>query len=290
MRKFIVIFSVFLLFVSILLIVFFVNKDNSIEEKTYSLKTSYAYLSDGEVEAVIKIYSNDKNSILKYADKAQVSLHDKSEENVLSVDVIKSYISNNTIYKEETFYEYSLILKVNISNVKITECYMTLKFSNKAYTFYIGSLEIKENIYKENKFKIVGLYGVSSRDNISLAGIVLTIKNDEDKNIVINNIYIGENYQVLLNQENINSVKDSSVIEDYYQNDQSITNFITFIKGETTTFILPIKYLKNQYLNNCYMLFEIDNEIYYLSNYNYINSNDLEGLEIYLLKGLIYDI
>ena len=63
--------------------------------------------------------------------------------------------------------------------------------------------------------------------------------------------------------------------------------------------VFPYELIKNiSYVDFIKMLesFNVKNIIcgddftYLLSNYNYINSNDLEGLEDYLFKGMIYDI
>jgi hypothetical protein len=70
----------------------------------------------------------------------------------------------------------------------------------------------------------------------------------------------------------------------------SRNNDIEIEANSRKTFILPIKYLNDYYLYNCYLIICGDDFTYLLSNYNYINSNDLEGLEDYIFKGMIYDI
>ena len=157
MRKLILIFSVVLVMFSIVLFFGFKKKDKYKEEVTYSIKTAYAYLTDGPLKFDIKIYSNLDDSLLSNSKEAQVYLHDQKEESVLSVNVDSVYITNNTKYNGEEFFEYTLSLNVDIDSIKIRDCYMTLNFTSKTYSFEIGSFEIKPNNYADNILKITNL-------------------------------------------------------------------------------------------------------------------------------------
>ena len=290
MKKLIIMFSVVIVFLTVFLILLSTYKDNTILEEVYAIKSNYSYLSDGNVNLTIKLYTNDKKSLLGYANKANVVLHDRSEENVVSAVASDSYISSVTSYNEKTFYEYSVLIDLEISKLTIEECYFTLTYSNKVYTFNIGRIEIREKKGNYNNLKISNLYGVSSENNVSLAGIIITINNDSDNNWKIDNIHIGGNNSVLLDDENIASISDSTVIEDYEYKDSALSGFISILKGEIKSYILPIKHGYNLYLYNCYLLIEINGEEYYISNFNYINSNDLTRLEKYITSGIIYDL
>lgn len=293
MRKLIFVFTICLLLLTLSLILFDKYQDNDKEEVTYSIKSSYAYLSNNnETIFDVRLYTSSKNSLIKYAASSNANIHDKSNDTIVDVEVIDVYQISNTTYSDENYYEYCLELKVMINELNINDAYLTLNFTNKAYTFYLGSIDIKENVYKDNELKIVDLYGVSNKDNISLAGIVVTISNQSDQNIKISDIIIGDDFDVILDTNYITEVKESVFVEDYLNGDIDNDNdgYIEIEANSRKTFILPIKYLNEYYLYNCYLIIYGDDFTYLLSNYNYINSNDLEGLKEYLFKGMIYDI
>lgn len=291
MRRAIIIFSVFVLLLTLAIVLFFNYKENDIIENTYCVKTNYAFLSEDDVQFNIKLYTNKKESLIKYAEEAITTIHNKSEEVVVNVDVVDVYNSSTTTYIDEAYYEYTVKIKINITKIEIDDCYLTMKFANKAYTFNIGSLEIKENLYEDNNLKILDLYGVSSVDDNRLSGIVITINNSNNYNLKITNITIGKHCQILLDSNNNTTIKESNMLEDYYQVELNDSNGYLLIEANAKkTFILPINHKNNNYISNCYLLINCNGNIYYLSNYNYINSNDLESLNSYLFEGIIYDI
>lgn len=291
MRKLIFVFTMCVLLLTLSLILFDKYKDNDKEEVAYSIKSSYAYLSNNsETIFDVRLYTSNKNSLIKYATSSIAIIHDKSKDTIINVDVLDVYQMSNTTYYDENFYEYSLSLKVMINELNIKDAYLSLNFTNKAYTFYLGSIDIKENIYTDNELKIVDLYGVSSKDNISLAGIVVTINNESDQSIKVTDVIIGDEFNVVLDTNYITEVKESVFVEDYLTDDINNNNYILIEANSRQTFILPIEYSNDYYLYNCYLIICGDDFNYLLSNYNYINSNDLEGLEDYIFKGMIYDI
>lgn len=291
MRKLIFVFTMCVLLLTLSLILFDKYKDNDKEEVAYSIKSSYAYLSNNsETIFDVRLYTSNKNSLIKYATSSIANIHDKSKDTIINVAVLDVYQMSNTTYYDENFYEYSLSLKVTINELNIKDAYLSLNFTNKAYTFYLGSIDIKENIYKDNELKIVDLYGVSSKDNISLAGIVVTINNESDQSIKVTDVIIGDEFNVVLDTNYITEVKESVFVEDYLTDDINNNNYILIEANSRQTFILPIEYSNDYYLYNCYLIICGDDFNYLLSNYNYINSNDLEGLEDYIFKGMIYDI
>lgn len=291
MRKLIFVFTMCVLLLTLSLILFDKYKNNDKEEVAYSIKSSYAYLSnDSETIFDVRLYTSSKKSLIKYASSSIANIHDKSKDTIINVDVLDVYQISNTTYYDENFYEYSLSLKVLMNDLNIKDAYLTLNFTNKAYTFYLGSIDIKENIYKDNELKIVDLYGVSSKDNISLAGIVMTISNQRNQSMEITDVIIGDDFNVILDTNYATEVKESVYVEDYLNNDINNDGYLEIEANSSKTFILPIEYLNDYYLYNCYLIIYGDDFTYLLSNYNYINSNDLEGLDDYLFKGLIYDI
>ena len=224
-----------------------------------------------------------------YAKEANTTLHDKDERNVLTVSVVDSYISSGTTYMDEAFYEYIIKLKVDVSNVVVDECYLTLNYSNKSYSFNIGSFEVCENDREENILKITDLYGLSSEKELSLKAIVLTITNESNSGVYITDLFIGNGLRAILNEANVVEVSDDLVVEDY---NFTLSNQerIKLNANEKKTIIIPINNDKKLYLSNCFITYKIGQKSYYLSNFTYIKSNDLNGLNPYLFKGKIYEL
>ena len=288
MRKLIVLFSGVVLLLSLFLILFNSLKDNEETEITYSIRTNYAYLSDGEISAVFKVYSNQIDSLLKYADKANVTLHNRNKENVVTVSVVESYVSNTTIYKGKELYEYSLKTLIDITDFEIEDCYMTLKFTHKSYIFYIGKLEVIKSNCLVNKLPIIDLYGLSSEDDISLSGVIVTLKNSKDKSVEIADISVGNDCDVKFYSEQI-STKESTKIEDYIKEELVVCDSVRISSNDTKTLLILIDNKSDLYLSNSYIFMSIDGIRYYIENFNYINSNDLDGLSKYIKEGIIYD-
>lgn len=287
MRKVWILFSISLVLLATIFILFLQYRDKDIDEKTYCIKSNYVFLSDGEVALDVKLYTNDENSLLQYANESDAAIHDKSEENYLSVDISNVCNFANTYYRDELFYEYNVTIKAKINEFKVDDCYLTLNYDNKTYLFNIGSVEIRENVYEKNPYKIVNLYGVSGRNDLTLKGIIISIKNDSLKTLKLTKVDIGTNSLVILNDNNNVEVSESSKIDDYeYTTDSSL---IVIESGETKTVILPINYKMNNQLTNCYLLLEINGNTYYVSNFNFINTNDLESMKNYLSLGYIYE-
>lgn len=287
MRKLIVLITVFVALLATALVLYFTFKSDEIEEKVYCVKTDYLYLSDGEVELDIKLYTNDEDTLIKYAKESNVYIHDKMEENLVKVDILDVYNSSNTVYLGEMYYEYTVVISVKMTQLKIKECYLTMEFSGKGYKFNLGSIELKENKYEKNPYKITNLYGLSSYDDLSLKAIVITIKNDTNEEIKIKEASLGMDYNVILNTSNEIEVSDETKIEDYKYTLED--RYILIESNTTKTFILPVLGGENQ-LTNCYILLEINGQSYYISNFNFINSNDLEAVSKYIFEGIIYAI
>ena len=124
---------------------------------------------------------------------------------------------------------------------------------------------------------------------MTLSGIVITITNPFDEELRITNISIGDGYDVILNKKHFVSVSDSMIIEDYIQDYEKDSNHLIFKPNETKTYLLPIESTDDLYLCNCYLIINIHGTEYYLSNFTYIKTNDLDALSRYLSKGVIYE-
>ena len=294
MKKIGFIFSVILIVVTCLFLIY-QNESTDEEENIFSIKTSYSYINQNGVDFTIKLYSNKDESLLSYAKNAEVYLHDKKEENMILCSVRNSYLNNTILFEEKYYYEYIYDLNVNITSLAINECYLKVKFTNKEYDFMIGSFDIIQQEINDNIISISDLYGLTNDDvSKSLCAIVLTLNNPTKNLVKINSVSIGSNYKVFINKENITDCMESNDIYDYlpnYSQKKEETNTgISIEKESKITIVLPIKYIKDYYLHNTYLLFEIGNSYYYYPNFTYIDSTDISVMKNYVVWGCFYDI
>lgn len=289
MKKLLIIIGILLSLTSIFLIIFFSVSETSKEEVCYSVRENRSYLSKDDLTINIKVYDNLSDSLLLYSKESEAKLHDKNEENVISVKVEDVYISSVTTYNDETFYEYNIKVSLNINYIYIEDCYLTLTFTNNVYSFNIGNLQIHENNYIENELKITNLYGISSVNDLTLKALIITIKNDNNYDIDIKNMFVGSDLNVILNDKNIVEIKDDLYIENY-ECSMNNNGYIRVKAKEEKTFIIPIINNTNLHLSNIFLTFDIKGESYYLSNFTYIKTNDLDSLKPYLFKGIKYGI
>ena len=289
MKKMIILFTIVVILLVSSLILFEKYKDEEETEVVYSLNTNYAYLNNDSINIIFKVYSNLEKSLLRYAKEANVMLHDKNKENVVTVVIEDSFISNTAIYDNRELYEYSLKTLIDITDFNIQECYLSLKFTNKEYVFYIGDLDVRKSNCLINKLSIINLYGLSSENDISMSGIVVSLKNNKDKTIEISGVSVGGCYNVCLYEEDI-EVKESTKIEYYISENMDVADSIRIYPGQTKTFIISLGKESDCYLYNNYILLNVDGIMCYIENFNYIDSNDLEALRKYVKVGMIYEI
>ena len=289
MKKLIALFSGVVLLLVVFLAIFNSLDGKNEVENVYSVKTNHVYLSDGVINVVFKVYTNQETTLLKYTDNANVTLHDRSKDNVLTVDVLESYLSNVANYDGENLYEYSLNTQIDMTDFEIEDCYMSIRFTNKSYLFSVGRLEVVKSNCLVNNLSIINLYGLSSVNDISLSGIVVSLKNTREQIVEISNVNVGLSNSVKLYSGNI-CVKESSKIEDYIKDDIEEVESVRILSGETKTLFITIDNEQNLYLCNSYIFFYIDGVKFYIENFNYINSNDLDSLSKYVKAGIIYEI
>lgn len=294
MRKMYFVLGLVLLLCSGFLVLLFSLKDDSIEEVAYSIRASHSYLSDGNVDFNIKLYTNNKDSLLAYPKEALITLEDKNKDNVVEVKVNSSRLDQKINYEDNVLYQYTYGLRVDINSLYIKNCFLRVAFSNQTYLFNIGDFEIVENCYDKPIFNITNLYGLTSdTNNKSLSAIVMTIRNQSSKSISIKEIKIGSNYQTNLGLSKDTTIKESNDIADYLANYDKNANVVSgqiiLEKDEVKTIVIPIKYLKDLYLYNCFLLFNVDGKLYYFNNFYFIESNDLNIMNKYIEMAKIYD-
>lgn len=294
MKKIGFVFSIILIALACLFLIY-QKEITTDEESVFSIKTSYSYINQNGINFSVKLYSNKNESLLSHGKEGEVYLHDQNDEKMILCGVKNAYLNNTVLFEENYYYEYIYDLNLNISSLNLEECYLKVKFENKEYDFMIGSFEILEQEINDNIISISNLYGLTNdENNKSLCAIVLTINNLNKEEVKIDSLSIGSNYKISINESNVVECMESNNIYDYlpnYSQKQEVVNTgITILKGEKTTLVLPIKYLKDYYLYNTYLLFMIGDIYYYYPNFTYIDSADILVMSEYLIWGFVYDI
>ena len=133
------------------------------------------------------------------------------------------------------------------------------------------------------------IFILTSEEKLSLTGYVITFNNTTDVNWNVTEITIGNDNEVILNNDNVVDINDSNKIENYSYISTSSGGGLKIDSNTNKTYILPIESSADLYLYNTYLLIEINMEKYYISNFNYINSNDFNRLENYIESGIIYE-
>lgn len=289
MRKLLIVFSTVVLLLTVTIIYISKYKKMPTEENTYCVETTYSYLSKESINFDVKLYSNYNDSLLKYSNEANVYLHDKAKDKIISLKVVEVNTTDTTTYNDEKYYEYTLSFLLDIDRLVINECYLTLEFTNKTYNFKIGSFEVVKNIYEENILKITNLYGVRKENDLNTHAIIITLTNPCDYKVIIKKIFISSKNNVVINNDNKVELKESQVLEDYIKNLNLNSQYLSLNPGETITILLPIINNNLSFLSNFYLLFETDESTYYFPNFTYITTNDIDSLKKYINKGKIYE-
>ena len=179
MRKVYLISSISILLIISLFIMLNIYSDKVEEEIVYSIKSYYSYMVYEEASLEIKIYSNDEQSLLHYANEAITSLCDKKRDNIIIVEVINVYIGDSTLYKKNIFYEYIVDIQIKTNKLILEECYLNISFPNQEYNLLIGKIEISPRKTDKTFNLFTNLYGTSD-ENISLRGIVFSVINNSN--------------------------------------------------------------------------------------------------------------
>ena len=292
MKKVMCVLSLVILVIVVLFVIYLKN-DDSKYENVFSIKSSYSFINNTE-SFNVKLYSSKEESLLLYGKEATVVLHDIDDKNVINCNVLNVNINDKVFYNDKYYYEYVYNLSVNISSLCLKECYLNIKFKNIEYDFFVGYFEIIEKEFHGELIGLNNLFGLTHDDfGKSLCAIVLSIKNKAEEVMKIREVMIGSNYQISLTDEYVVESYDSNDIYDYiplYNKKMNQKNKEILIKNnENKTLILPIKYIKDYYLSNTFLLLKINDKIYYIPNFTFIESNDLLVMKEYISTGMIYE-
>lgn len=254
MKKFFIISGVILLIMTLSLTVILLKRRQE-DLKITTIKKDYHYVYDQTEENTLEVtlYTNQPKS--PYFNKEMISkvyLSDKYQNNHYRMFVkdLVSLDSSLTI-KNEDFYTY--LLTVNLESldneINIRDASIVLEYvDNNVFNISIGWVSLYKVDHfgsKNNELAVCHLkgFGLEEEGIPKLKGILIGLRNNSDKKIIVNDIgmlandvYFDKAKEV--HDPNVSFLDDYDI---YKQVDVEEVN-IELAPNETKYFILPIKY------------------------------------------------
>ena len=262
MKKIIIV--LFPLIIALSLIIYLGCERGSIEEY-YALPQAKSYVNASGRKMTFEIYSNNDKSLIKYPNK-----------NIYTIKFNDSFYTLNNvnvdILKQDEMYVY-----VIESDVIDTACELLsndntiLEITNSKYkmSFNIGNL----SILTPQNYKLLSiddLYGSYSYVNGSLELVGINI-NFSNKHTTLQNINIG-GYAIgdLANTLDYLQANEINILELIPSYNILKINKLDNLKLNDTSYFIPINYPRLLSITQGFILFEIDNESYYLDTFSFI--------------------
>ena len=282
----IVIFCLTVLFICCWATIDRFKKNNSIEEITYTIKQTYN-LDKLEVT----VYSSKADALIYYAKEAEAYLINRKGTDTCKVKVIESMIMDNILYQEEMLYVFSLIIDLKVSELVFLDAMLELHYESAIIRLTIGDIYCCKKL-GEPLSGVRELYGLAfEKPFLSLGAIYLRYKNTSNEKQTFNsitllsghNIYLFNN--VIVNTET-NSIND--IIDYDYHYEKEFEGF-TVNPNQEVVLLLGITYEKDLALNQTPIIVMINHKEYYIDNFIYLKTNNLEAVESLLYRGYIND-
>lgn len=288
MKKILVFFA--LVITLLVFVLFFYNKYKYKEEKEkiYSVGSYYSFLSKDNAVLDVSIFSNKDDSLLKFAAKANAKII--SDNSLLDVEIKDVNLKSSTVCNDKLLYEYNMSVIIESNDIILYDAYLVLEFDNTKYQVYLGVIEIEDfNLYNPIIYTPKTMYGLSFKEPfLSLGGIYLSF-NDFDG--YLSDILIGNTFKVSLNEKYKAVASDSNLITDYISYDYAEANSKnTIYLKKDEGIIIPISYHEDLFISNCYILFLYEEVYYYIPNFVFIDTNDLNELKELLRIGSVVNV
>ncbi|MCR5706040.1 MAG: hypothetical protein K6G48_04535 [Acholeplasmatales bacterium] len=206
MRKITFVLSAIIILGFLIIIGESVDKNDYIEEESFSLRCNYSYLYDSDSYMKINIYSNTKNPSFSYKDKNTYYLCDYDEYFIVEVSVI-----DIVLYEEDSYYRFEVSIEIpNATLLYVPELYF--KASNEYHIdlFNIGSLNVRSDVYTQDV-----VYKSMQKDIVDNSLIEITLLFDVAP--TIKNIYASEALGITYNTIGNNIVLSLSSINLTYE-------------------------------------------------------------------------
>lgn len=265
------------------------KKNNSIEEITYTIKQTYNLYTDDKLE--VTVYSSKADALIYYAKEAEAYLINRKGTDTCKVKVIESKITDNILYQEEMLYVFSLVIDLKVSELVFLDAMLELHYESEIIRLTIGDIYCCKKL-GEPLPGVRELYGLAfEKPFLSLGAIYLKYKNTSNEKQTFNSISLLSEHDIyLFNNVNINEETNSinDIIDYDYHYQQEFVGF-TVNPNQEVVLLLGITYEKELVLNQTPIIFSINEKKYYLDNFIYIKTNNLEALESLLYRGYIND-
>lgn len=234
-------------------------------DEYYVLPQAKSYVNEPNRKMSFEIYSNNDNSLIKYPDKNiyTIKFNDSFYTlNNVSIDVVKQADMYVYIIESDVINPACELLSKDNSILEITN-------SKYRMSFNIGNLAIlTPQHYK--LLSIDDLYGSYSYVNGSLELVGVNI-NFTKNHTILQNINVG-GYAIgdLTNTINYFQANEINIIELIPSYNILKINKVSNLELNDTSYFIPVNYPKLLSITQGFILFEIDNESYYLDTFSFI--------------------
>jgi len=275
MKKLII--PILILIIALLCTEIIVLYNRQAEEELYMLPQSYGYKYKADRKMILNVYSNKKNTIIKYKDENQYIIKGENYYYTLeNVDI--------DIYKQSNIYQ----IKIS-SDLPEIECDLKsfeLLIINESFSvsFDAGALFIDklDNYELLSINKIYPSYSYINK-NLHLVGMNIELFNNYETlfKLEINNSAIGALDKSLANVELENEIDIKKVIPDY-----EIGNVNPkALDLNSRKYFIPIGYSKLLFIKEGVIRLKLDDKNYYIDNIPFM-VNDIEYSEYMELMNL----
>lgn len=229
---------------------------------------TYHYQKDKEMN--FEIFVNNEHSLIEFTEKNSYYLEENNNSYPLSDVRIKKELDYEN--KEEIFYKYTItssLFSFSENDIILKEC--KIRIENDSFTF-IGSLGYLA-IYKESylPLEFYDLYGNYAYMNNELHLIGITVQlSSTYKNL--NRAHIGPAYvknEFVLKDSLLESEVPNSKLEHRIVEEEKPQHKIS-LTARQNYYFLPISYPKLFLITSGCILFEIDDQIFYLEDFTYL--------------------
>ena len=264
------------------------NKDG-VDKHFFTIKETYNLFNDENL--IISVYDNQNDTLIVYAYKADAYLMSMDESVVCKVKVESVVLNQQVLFEEDLYNEYQLVLSLDVNELSIENAILRLEYPNQEVRLHVGDVNYLERP-KEKLSGIRGLYGLTFNDPfLSIGGIVLTIENSTDSEMLISDVRIGSNHGIsieVLESFNPDTTEIRDVC-DYQYNFQTSNTEVKIAANTTKTLLFKLIYDDATLLRFTPIILNVNDDICYIDTFNYVISNDLSNFKSLIYEGYIYE-
>lgn len=271
MKRLLIVISI--LFSGLLVVMYFGQKRSTYEEM-YVLPQHKSYVYSNDRKMSFEIYSENKDSLIKYPEKNQYNLLFDNNIMILSnvtVDVVKQqniyvYIIEADIFEisEEVFIKQNVILNIINTSYSLNLDIGSIAILNpKTYKLLSVNDLYASYSYINGSLELVGI-------NVKFSDIHKKINNISIGSYAYANLKLASPYGLNNEIDILQSIPNYNILNKYEK--------YSILLDNNNTYFIPICYPKLLTITQGYILFEIDDSKFYFDTFSFI-VNKLEYQE-----------